>query len=96
MKHILLMLGAPCLGLTGCLSYSVALGDGWDNSPNGVARRIGIGAVDLVTLPVQAVAIPAILAVEDRKQARQRMESRDNSTRKEVQGSKPPRGGKKR
>ena len=55
------------LGLTSCLSYSHALGRGWSDEPSSIASRVGLGVVDVVTLPVQAVAVPVIYLSEQEK-----------------------------
>lgn|GEM_PF-6781954 len=64
----LLLSMAVTLGLTSCLSHSHALGSGWSDEPSSVATRVGLGVLDVVTLPVQAVAVPVIYVSEQGRQ----------------------------
>jgi len=56
-KLILLPLVLASLCLSSCVSYAYTLGSGWSDSPASKCQRIGAGAIDLVTLPVQLPVI---------------------------------------
>jgi hypothetical protein len=59
-KLILLPLLLASLCLSSCVSYSYTLGAGWSDSPASRCKRLGVGAIDLVTLPVQLPLIAAV------------------------------------
>lgn len=62
----LLFLLSTTLSLTSCMSWAVR----WKIPSPTVGDRIGAAALDVVTLPIQAVAIPASFALDHRSQSK--------------------------
>uniref|UniRef100_UPI003783FBAB hypothetical protein n=1 Tax=Prosthecobacter sp. TaxID=1965333 RepID=UPI003783FBAB len=63
-KLIPLLLVLVSLSQSSCVSYAYSLGSGWSDSPASKCQRIGAGAIDLVTLPIQ-VPVLAVMAVSE-------------------------------
>jgi len=59
-----LLLVLVSLSQSSCVSYAYSLGEGWSESPSSKFKRIGAGAIDLVTLPIQVPVLAAVAVSE--------------------------------
>jgi hypothetical protein len=62
----LLLLVSTTLSLTSCMSWAMR----WKIPPPTVRDQIGAAALDALTLPIQAIAIPTTLALDHHSQSK--------------------------
>lgn len=62
----LLLLVSNTLSLTSCMSWAMR----WKIPPPTVGDHIGAAALDVLTLPIQAVAIPTSFALDHHSQSK--------------------------
>jgi|LakMenE18May11ns_1017448.scaffolds.fasta_scaffold9726111_1 hypothetical protein len=62
----LLLLVSSTLSLTSCMSWAMR----WKIPPPTVGDHIGAAALDVLTLPIQAIAIPTSFALDHHSQSK--------------------------